>query len=225
MSEQRVRVEVVRVFTDEEGRLGNELGIVRSGPATAGREQQLTRAIGFSETVFIDEIGTGSARIRIFTPAAELPFAGHPTVGAAWWLAANGTPLTALDTPAGRVAADADAAGATVVARPEWAPDFVWHELPDAAAVDALDPSATTEGSHYFYSAGPGDAIRSRMFAPALGVAEDQATGSAAVALAARLGRPLDITQGLGCRIRAVPLPDGFVELTGRVIADAPREL
>lgn len=213
------------MFTDERGRLGNELGIVRSGPTTAGREQELAAAIGYSETVFIEEIDTESTRIRIFTPTAELPFAGHPTVGAAWWLTAQGVPLAGLDVPAGRVDTRADAAGATVVARSEWAPEFTWHELPDAAAVEALDPAATTEGAHYFYAAGQGDAIRSRMFAPALGIAEDQATGAAAVALAARLGRPLDITQGLGCRIRATPLPGGLIELHGRVATDARREV
>jgi trans-2,3-dihydro-3-hydroxyanthranilate isomerase len=50
--------------------------------------QPLAREINFSETVFVlpaeDE---GHARIRIFTPASELPFAGHPTLGTAFVLA------------------------------------------------------------------------------------------------------------------------------------------
>jgi predicted PhzF superfamily epimerase YddE/YHI9 len=51
--------------------------------------QALALEIGFSETVFVlpPEQG-GTVRIRIFTPRAELPFAGHPILGAAWVLAA-----------------------------------------------------------------------------------------------------------------------------------------
>jgi trans-2,3-dihydro-3-hydroxyanthranilate isomerase len=53
--------------------------------------QALAFEIGFSETTFVlPAEGSGTARIRIFTPARELPFAGHPVLGTAWVL---GTPL------------------------------------------------------------------------------------------------------------------------------------
>ena len=53
--------------------------------------QKLAREMNFSETVFVlpPEAG-GHARIRIFTPAVELPFAGHPVLGSAFVL---GMPL------------------------------------------------------------------------------------------------------------------------------------
>ena len=51
--------------------------------------------------------------------------------------------------------------------------------------------------------------VRSRMFAPALGIVEDEATGAAAVRLTARLQRDLDITQGLGSRISTAYNPGG----------------
>ena len=44
-------------------------------------------SLGFSETVYVDDPDTG--QLRIFTPAAELPFAGHPLVGTAWLLSAT----------------------------------------------------------------------------------------------------------------------------------------
>jgi trans-2,3-dihydro-3-hydroxyanthranilate isomerase len=51
--------------------------------------QPLAKEIGFSETVFVYEAeGEGHARIRIFTPVSELPFAGHPVLGTAFVLAA-----------------------------------------------------------------------------------------------------------------------------------------
>ena len=63
------------------------------------------------------------------------------------------------------------------------------------------------------------------MFAPDFGVAEDPATGSAAIVLCAELGRPLSIEQGPGCRIEVRPLEDGLVELSGRVADDGDREV
>ena len=51
--------------------------------------QRLARELNFSETVFVlPAEGDGHARIRIFTPRTELPFAGHPTLGSAFVLAA-----------------------------------------------------------------------------------------------------------------------------------------
>ncbi|HLR98082.1 MAG TPA: PhzF family phenazine biosynthesis protein, partial [Mycolicibacillus parakoreensis] len=100
-----MQVEVLRVFTDEHGQHGNPLGVVFDGasvPDTAER-QGLAAALGFSETIFIDDAERG--RLRIFTPATELPFAGHPTIGAAWVLARElGSPPAALETAGGVVA-------------------------------------------------------------------------------------------------------------------------
>jgi len=217
-----VDVAVVRVFTTRDGRLGNELGLVWDSTETAGREQAIAAELGFSETVFVDTVAAGVAKIRIFTPADELPFAGHPSVGTAWWLRNQGSPLTTLAERAGDVAVAYDGDLTWITGRAEWAPSFEWIELESPADVDALNPAETMDGEKYFYawideSAG---SVRSRMFAPDLGVFEDQATGSAAVALTARLGRDLDITQGLGCRLFTKQLPDGFVRVGGYTVLD-----
>jgi PhzF family phenazine biosynthesis protein len=78
-----VVIEVLRVFTDDQGNYGNPLGVVLDGTAVpdSQQRQKLATALGFSETVFVDDIAHGD--LRIFTPTVELPFAGHPTVGAA----------------------------------------------------------------------------------------------------------------------------------------------
>jgi trans-2,3-dihydro-3-hydroxyanthranilate isomerase len=65
---------------------GNPLAVVRDAQGlTDARMQAIAREFNLSETVFVlpprDPINT--ARIRIFTPRSELPFAGHPTIGAA----------------------------------------------------------------------------------------------------------------------------------------------
>ena len=57
--------------------------------------------LGLSETVFVDD--AERLELRIFTPAVELPFAGHPTVGTAWLLAAERGPVPSLRVPAGEL--------------------------------------------------------------------------------------------------------------------------
>src|SRR2546425_13173266 len=78
--------------------------------------QPLAREMAFSETVFVlPPESDGHARIRIFTPAAELPFAGHPTLGSAFVL---GQPLQLteirLETGAGVVPVRLEREGARI---------------------------------------------------------------------------------------------------------------
>lgn len=88
-------IDLVDVFAN--GALsGNPLAVVRGGEGLdAAAMLALTRWLGFSETTFLlppTEPGA-DYRVRIFYPAGELPFAGHPTLGsAAAWLAAGGVP-------------------------------------------------------------------------------------------------------------------------------------
>jgi trans-2,3-dihydro-3-hydroxyanthranilate isomerase len=72
------------------------------------RMQQITREFNLSETVFVLPAEEGSdARVRIFTPAAELPFAGHPVLGTAYVLGAAGAQETVrLETGAGVIRID-----------------------------------------------------------------------------------------------------------------------
>jgi predicted PhzF superfamily epimerase YddE/YHI9 len=67
--------------------------------------------------------------------------------------------------------------------------------------------------------------VRARVFVPALGVPEDEATGSAALRLCAAAGVPLEIRQGVGSLIHARPGPEGTVEVGGRCVLDETRAL
>ncbi len=77
---------------------GNPLAVVRGGDALTGESMlALTRWLGFSETTFLLPPTHPDAdyRVRIFYPAGELPFAGHPTLGSCHaWLAGGGRPRT-----------------------------------------------------------------------------------------------------------------------------------
>jgi predicted PhzF superfamily epimerase YddE/YHI9 len=216
-------VDVVRVFTDAAGRHGNELGIVRSTSATQGREHDIAAALGFSETVFVDRAAGAEAAIRIFTPEDQLRFAGHPTVGTAWWSARAGRPLEVLEVPAGRLPVTTDGDLTWITTRPEWSPPFEIREVADPAALAAIDPAsvATPSWALYLYAwtDRPAGALRARMFAPATGIVEDEATGSAASRLTGLLRRDLDVTQGVGSRITT--RYDGeHVHLGGRAVFD-----
>ncbi len=86
------QIRVVDVFTDK-ALAGNQLAVVLDGkdlPAKA--MQRIAREMNFSETTFVlpPEDPAHAAKVRIFTPQVELPFAGHPTIGTAWVLADEG---------------------------------------------------------------------------------------------------------------------------------------
>lgn len=90
-----MKMDLVDVFV--RGRLsGNPLAVVHGAEGLDGEAMlALTRWLGFSETTFLLPPQTAGAdyRVRIFYPAGELPFAGHPTLGTAQaWLAAGGVP-------------------------------------------------------------------------------------------------------------------------------------
>ena len=81
----RVHYRLLNVFTLEGERLsGNPLCVFEDGSGlTAERMQALALQFNLSETTFILPSATATAAVRIFTPAMELPFAGHPTLGTA----------------------------------------------------------------------------------------------------------------------------------------------
>jgi trans-2,3-dihydro-3-hydroxyanthranilate isomerase len=230
------RYVVCDVFTDRP-LTGNQLAVF-----TDAREmpeellQPLAREMNFSETVFVyPAVGEGHVRIRIFTPAAELPFAGHPVLGTAFVL---GGPLQLallnLETGAGVVPVELEREGPRII--------FGWMQLPlptvtpfeaqeellsalglegadlpielydlgirhvmvalaSRDAVAALEPNYArlarlqgVVGTSCF--AGEGRRWKTRMFAPADGVPEDPATGSAAGPLACHLARHRRIEWG-----------------------------
>lgn len=224
-----VRVHVLRVFTDPDGRWGNHLGVVLDGAAVPGESDRLAVAgkVGHSATVFVDDPVAGN--IRIYTPAVELPFAGHPVVGTAWLLRrmhGDAAP-TVLYPPAGPTVTwtDGEATWLTgsLAGTPPW-----WHErLGTATTVDALrGPQHPGQDATqvWAWEDEPTGHVRARVFAGRLGIVEDEACGSASMRLAAALGRPLTVRHGNGSiifvRPGAVP---GTADVGGQVVAEPDR--
>ena len=110
---------------------GNQLAVVRECvELDASAMQAIAREMNFSETTFVVAEREGEADVRIFTPTAELPFAGHPTLGTAWVLGRHRREF-ALNLEGGRV-------------RVTFAEDgIVWMRPPAVALGEAL-PAATS---------------------------------------------------------------------------------
>jgi len=217
---------VVSVFVGDDGRGGNPLGVFLDGGKVAGpRRQPIAAELGFSETVFVDDPERGE--VRIFTPALELPFAGHPSVGTAWLLARERSPIEVLRPPAGELRVRYEPERPWIAARPEWSPHFEYIQFRSPGEVDALKGGPAGVGSAYCWAWDDESrgTVRARSFDPEYGIPEDPATGSAALALSARLGRPLTVRQGEGSLMETRLLDGGFVEVGGRTEPVEVREV
>jgi predicted PhzF superfamily epimerase YddE/YHI9 len=209
---------VLRVFVGPDGRGGNPLGVfLDAARIPAASRQAIAADLGFSETVFVDDAAEGA--IRIFTPAAELPFAGHPTVGTAWLFHETGAPATLLRPPAGEVRFRIDPNRTWVRADPAWIHAFRREELASPGAVDAFVPPSMGGPGIYVWAWIDAEEgiVRARYFPTDYGIAEDEATGAAAVAMGGDLRRDLTIRQGVASEILVRPQPDGMIEIGGRV--------
>jgi predicted PhzF superfamily epimerase YddE/YHI9 len=212
---------VLRVFVNDESEFGNPLGVFLEGSAVPeDRRQAVAADLGFSETVFVDDRDRGE--IRIFTPAVELPFAGHPTVGTAWLLREAGEPPPVLRPPAGEIGVRFEERATFVDADPAWSPPFEYVELGEPAEVRALEgpPVAGDEVYAWSWIDEAAGTIRARSFAGGVGIAEDEATGSAALALSARIGREITVIQGKGSIMVARPVEGGRAEVGGALVLD-----
>lgn len=87
----KVAFHLLDVFA-EQPFTGNQLCVVSESPPGLDTATMLllTREIHFSETTFVTARHADGYSLRIFTPASELPFAGHPTLGTAFCLVAQG---------------------------------------------------------------------------------------------------------------------------------------
>ncbi len=212
---------VLRVFTADDGSEGNPLGVFVDGAEVpSGQRQAVATDLGFSETVFVDHVADG--RVQIFTPGNELPFAGHPLVGTSWLLTEQGHEVAVLRPPAGEVPTWVEDGRVWIRGRPEWLPGSIMRQLDSATEIDALDGS--DNGYCWAWEDDGAGRVRSRFFAAAFAVPEDPATGSAAVALAAHVGRPIVINQGSGSILHARPGPDGTGEAGGLVVLGEVRD-
>jgi trans-2,3-dihydro-3-hydroxyanthranilate isomerase len=250
------RYTVADVFTDVPLE-GNQVAVFTDGTGLSAEiMQRAARELNLSETVFLlrSSVQGAHLRARIFTPAVELPFAGHPILGTAFVVGRSmGSPVVRLETGLGVVpvrltrpdgggepvygemeqplpsletfsavdellaALGVDGYGGLPIEAYRNGPVHVYLELPSEEAVAALRPDLGAierlgvYGINCFAVSGA-ERVKTRMFGPALGVAEDPATGSAAGPLAVHLARhgrvpfgtEIEIVQGVEIGRRSV---------------------
>jgi trans-2,3-dihydro-3-hydroxyanthranilate isomerase len=188
--------DVVDVFTDR-AYTGNQLAVVHGAQSlTPAQMQAIAREFNLSETAFTMPPTTtrASYRLRIFTPARELPFAGHPSIGAAWALASADT-IRAGDVVqecgAGLLTVRVDAEGAQVsggapVAGPDLPGDALVHTVGlDAGDLDAELPAGVAAAGvpFAFLPVVPGAVARAEPDPAAVRGAAPDVTGLAVVAV------------------------------------------
>ncbi len=156
---RRFRYVVVDVFTDVP-LAGNQLAVF-----TDARDldeltmQALAKEMNFAETVFVLPATADDAdvRIRIFTPALELPFAGHPTLGSAFVL---GGPLSKvvirLETAAGVVPVELEREGPKIVFGLMEQPLPTWQAVADPSPIFAALGVSSSGLPVERYDLGPG---------------------------------------------------------------------
>lgn len=81
-----VSVNIFRVFVNDKNQYGNPVGIIidEKQKIQTKKRQQIASKLGFSESVFINNLKTG--KVSIFNPVDEVNFAGHAMVGTAYFL-------------------------------------------------------------------------------------------------------------------------------------------
>src|SRR5438445_22683 len=155
------RYVVVDVFT-EVPLEGNQLAVFTDARGLAPiLMQRLARELKFSETVFVlPPADGGDARLRIFTPAVELPFAGHPVLGSAIVIgSALGRTSLTLETGLGPIALELRREGERILsgvmqqALPTWRPYEREAELLRALGVErsGLPVEAYENGPRHVY--------------------------------------------------------------------------
>ena len=135
---------------------GNQLAVFHNASGLSSEEMQaLARETNLSETTFILPRGAEleakeGVKVRIFTTAEELKFAGHPTLGTAWYLAASrGIDAVTLDLPVGKIPVQFRREGGKLVFGEMRQKDPVFGQIHDPEAVanalglgvSDLDPS------------------------------------------------------------------------------------
>jgi len=156
---RRFRYVVCDVFTDVP-LAGNQLAVFTDArDLDSLTMQSLAREMSFSETVFVLPPASEDAdvRIRIFTPARELPFAGHPTLGAAFVLAGPLQKIVIrIETDAGVVPVELEREGPKIVFGRMEQPIPVWSPVANAAEILAAIGAASASLPVERYDLGPG---------------------------------------------------------------------
>jgi predicted PhzF superfamily epimerase YddE/YHI9 len=223
----RIDVHVVRVFTDKNGAYGSPVSIIvdEAKRISPEKRQEITRQIGFSETVFINKLHL--AEVSIYALQNEIPFAGSASIGAAWYISKlQGKQVETIICQDNTIKIQFEE-GLTWVMVEDLSilPNWNLVKLASASKVEELSVSEKPFKEHSYAWAWIDESyeigrIRARTFAPDWDIPEEQANGSGSMLLAHKLGRSIAIVHGNGSCIRAIAGSTGVVAVGGLVTED-----
>lgn len=221
------KIHVLRVFVNNEKMFGNPVGIVldEKQEITVEGRQRIATSLGFSESVFVNNVDTGN--ISIFNPKREVDFAGHALVGTAYFInTILKKPINSLDCKGGHIVTWQDNDKTWIRASLEHTPPWIHEQLSDVASVESISATQIASKRHtvvWAWIDQNNGIVRARTFAPDWGIPEDEANGSGSMQLAATLGQKLEIHHGKGSVIYAKSAGSGFADVGGRVLEDPSR--
>ncbi len=217
-----MEINVAQVFVDETGKFGNPVGIVvdKDHKIDDEERQKVATKLKFSETVFIDSLGT-IPEVSIFNPEHKVKFAGHAVLGTIYFINhVLGKNINSVKCGDEIVTAKFDNDVTYISAPLSIMPSWNYKQLDSSSQIEELPKDETSQMKHTFVWAWIDETkglIRARTFAPDWGIPEDQANGSGSMRLASQLNKSLIITHGLGSVIYARPLESEFAEVGGLI--------
>jgi predicted PhzF superfamily epimerase YddE/YHI9 len=224
---QRIDVHVVHVFTDKNGDFGSPTGIIldENSAIRLERRQEITVQLGFSETVFINKLSP--ADVSIFAQQKEIPFAGAPLVGTAWFIDnLTGSQTDVIRCQENEIKIVHDEGLTWVIAEDlSILPKWNLEQLDSEEEIEALSPDDRPPREHSYVWAWVDQSlkvgkVRARTFLPDWGIAEEEANGSGSMLLAHKLGRSLLIKHGKGSYVRATVGSTGVA--VGGLVTEGP---
>lgn len=217
---QSVLVKVLQVFVNENREYGNAVGIIidEKRKSNLHLRQQISNKLGFSETVYINDIDTGE--VNIFNPVQDVDFSGHALIGTAYYIhTILQKSISSLQCKIGKIDIWEENNLSWVRASLDGTPPWIIKQLNNASEVDQISQSDIPSNHTMVWSWKDESKgiIRARTFAPDWGIPEDEANGSGSMQLASILHRSLEIHHGKGSVIYAKSAGNGVSDVGGRV--------
>jgi len=226
---KQITYSILQVFVNNNGEYGNPVGIIIDDKQkfSADIRQKIAAKIGFSESVFINNLNTGN--ISLFNPIKEVNFAGHAIIGTAYYISHKlGKKLNNLECKIGKVDFWMNEDITWIHAGIKGTPPWRHEQLNDPKVIDSLslyDMASKEPAMVWAWIDEKNGVVRARTFASDWGIPEDQGNGSGSMQLAVKLGKTLEIHHGIGSIIYAKPTGTDYANIGGIVKEDTIRTI
>jgi predicted PhzF superfamily epimerase YddE/YHI9 len=224
-----ITVEILHVFTDENGKYGNLVPIIIDEDGKISLEERIafTKKNGYDETLFINNLDR--REVSIYNSQQEVSFAGPPLVGAAWFLRKKlGKFFNTIYCQSKEIiltySSDMIWIQTGIENIPRW--NFKLFGTPtDIVNLSQKEVENTKHTMMWSWIYEQKGVVRARTFAKDWGIAEAEANGSGSILLSSILLRDLVVIHGKGSELFTKYIDNEHVQLGGRVVKDSTVEI